>query len=411
MIPISYVSGKDPIAEIGGHSSYVRAHARAAIRAGYEPHLFCVAERSSVVETDFGVVHRTASPFRPFRAVLIPLHAPLVVRPLIDFVRQQKGKQVIHGFGPWGWNGLKVASALREKKQVACLVNIYTTMEHEAASKVRGMRRSLGLSQMFVLPIEYIWFMTVVGHFEKRTYRESTVVACNYESVRRMHVERWGPRTDFRNLPYASEAAFFEDVLVEKRVLPGGIERLQPAASPLIVAVSRQDARKGIDILLHALARLRGRGIPFRAALVGGGLLQEPHRRLASKLGLDGSVVLEGRVPDSYAYLQHADIFVLPSIQEGSGSVSLLEALQAGTAVVASDIDGIPEDVVHEESALLFRAGDVSDLADALQRVLVDADLRARLKQKARAIFEQRFSAERLTTVLAELYEELGHGR
>lgn len=363
------------------------------------------------METDFGVVHRTASPFRPFRAVLIPLHAPLVVRPLIDFVGQQKGKQVIHGFGPWGWNGLKVASALRGRKQVACLVNIYTTMEHEAASKLRGMRRSLGISQMFVLPIEYIWFLTIVGHFEKRTYGESTVVACNYESVRRMHVDRWGDRTDFRTLPYASEAAFFEEVRMGKRMLPGGIAQLQPAASPLIVAVSRHDARKGIDILLHALTRLRDRDIPFRAALVGGGLLLEPHRRLASKLGLDGHVVLEGRVPDSYTYLQHADIFVLPSIQEGSGSVSLLEALQAGTAVVAADIDGIPEDVVHEESALLFRAGDSVDLADALQRVITDEHLRNRLRQQARATFEQRFSADRLTTVLAELYEELGHGR
>jgi glycosyltransferase involved in cell wall biosynthesis len=52
-------------------------------------------------------------------------------------------------------------------------------------------------------------------------------------------------------------------------------------------------------------------------------------------------------VDDVMVYLRAADVYVLPSLEEGSGAVSVLEALQAGTPVVVSAIDGLPEDIVH----------------------------------------------------------------
>ncbi|MGH9938916.1 MAG: glycosyltransferase family 4 protein, partial [Blastocatellia bacterium] len=189
---------------------------------------------------------------------------------------------------------------------------------------------------------------------------------------------------------------------------PAGLEALKPAGAPLLVAVSRQDPRKGVDVLLRALAELQSRGVAFRACIVGGGLLLEAHQRLAGRLGLGASVMLTGRVPDSYNYLQQADAFVLPSLQEGSGSVSLLEALQAGVAVVASNIDGISEDVTDGESALLVEPGDAAALSHALERVLTDAELRGRLQRRARESFVEKFSAETFTKALCDLYAELG---
>ena len=86
---------------------------------------------------------------------------------------------------------------------------------------------------------------------------------------------------------------------------------------------------EGIDILLHALAQLRRRGARFHACLVGGGSLLALHRRLVARLRLDDVATVVGPVPDSYPYLAGADVFVLPSLEEGGGSLSLLEALQA----------------------------------------------------------------------------------
>jgi glycosyltransferase involved in cell wall biosynthesis len=183
---------------------------------------------------------------------------------------------------------------------------------------------------------------------------------------------------------------------------------LGPCEAPLIVAVSRHDSRKGVDVLLRALAKLRERNVAFRAFLVGGGLLIEQHRRLAERLNLDGTVAIEGVTPDSYAYLRHADVFALPSLEECSGSMSMLEAMQAGVAIVASAVDGIPEDVTDGDSAVLVEPGNVDQLTHAIERLLGDAGLRGRLQRRARETYVEKFSAEKFIAALSDLYAELG---
>ena len=120
--------------------------------------------------------------------------------------------------------------------------------------------------------------------------------------------------------------------------------------------------RKGVDVLIRALARVRDDGHDFRAALVGTGHLLEAHRELVRELGLADRVVLPGRVPTVGAYLRHADIFSLPSLAEGSGSMSVLEALQYGVPVVSSAVDGMIEDLTDDVDSLLVETGSVEDL-------------------------------------------------
>jgi glycosyltransferase involved in cell wall biosynthesis len=148
--------------------------------------------------------------------------------------------------------------------------------------------------------------------------------------------------------------------------------------------------------------------VRFRACLTSGGELLCEHRRLVERLGIADVTAITGWVNDPYDYLQHADIFVLPSLQEASGALSLLEAMQAGLPVVASRIDGIPEDVIDGESALLTPPGDVAALRRALERLTGDPALRARLGGRGREIFDQRFSAESFTRALGSVYSELG---
>ena len=119
-------------------------------------------------------------------------------------------------------------------------------------------------------------------------------------------------------------------------------------------------------------------------------------------------IAIVGRVPDPFAYLRHADIFVLPSIQEGSGSLSLIEAMQAGAPIVASDVDGIPEDVTDGDSALLVQPGNVAELGEALGRLINDAGLRRCLASRAREVFAQKFSPDVFTEALGATYAELG---
>jgi glycosyltransferase involved in cell wall biosynthesis len=117
---------------------------------------------------------------------------------------------------------------------------------------------------------------------------------------------------------------------------------------------------------------------------------------------------LPGVVPESWPYLTAADVFVLPSLEEGSGSIALLEAFQAGTAAVVSGVDGLLEDVVDGDNGLLAKPGDAVDLARALRCALSEPQLRRELGTRGRATFETRFSPEIFVRDLRAAYAEIG---
>jgi len=407
---IVLVAGVDPVEDIGaGHTSYVRAHARAVARAGFEPHIFCAGRSAAIVETDLGVIHRIGAHPRTFRNIMAPVHGRFVAGSLERFLQERPGPHLIHSFGAWSYVGVFVSQALQRRGVEATpIASAYTTLRHESHGKVRGLTSVHGRLRRLRERAEHLWVRLVADRYERRGYAGSRLVIVNYESVGRLLLEMHRLKVEIRKLPYTAESAFLRTATAGCPELPNAIAALRPKEAPLVVAISRHDPRKGIDVLLRALARLRADGVPFRACLVGRGLLLADHRHLADRLGLGDVTAIPGRVPDSDAYLRPADIFVLPSLEEGSGSLALIEALQAGVAVVASNIDGIPEDVVDGDSALLVEPGNPAALCEALRRVLADARLRRALARRARQTFLEKFTAEGFVDVLRKTYAELG---
>jgi glycosyltransferase involved in cell wall biosynthesis len=407
------VAGRDPRDGKGGHASYVLAHVLAAHRAGFEPRVFFPGATAAVAESEFGTVHQVRSvvfgpdPANGLWKQLVALTAPAVSAAVGRFLAGRPGPHLVHGFGTYAYVGVVTARRLvRAGLRAVALSSVYTPVEHEYASRARGIDPAHGLWMRARYRTELWWARWFVARCERLAHQRSQLVAVNYESSRRLFLAAYGPGAPSRKLPYASKAAFADDGRGAR--LEGAPSGVPAGPAPLIVSVSRHDPRKGLDVLLHALADLRIRGVPFRACLTSSGPLLSAHRRLASRLGLDGVTVLTGWVPDPFPYLRAADVFVLPSLQEGSGSLALLEALQAGCAVVASDIDGVPEDVVHGESALLVPSSDAAALGRALEAVLVDAGLRTRLARAARATFETRFSADVFAAAIRDVYADLG---
>jgi glycosyltransferase involved in cell wall biosynthesis len=86
----------------------------------------------------------------------------------------------------------------------------------------------------------------------------------------------------------------------------------------------------------------------------------------------------------------------------------VLEALQAGAAIVATGVDGIPEDLTHELDALLVAPGSSGELRRALRRAAEDASLRHRLGAAGRALYERRFAPAVATRSLGDFYQSLG---
>ena len=119
-------------------------------------------------------------------------------------------------------------------------------------------------------------------------------------------------------------------------------------------------------------------------------------------MGLAGKVFLLGQVADPASLLQTLDVFVLSSWGEGMGSV-LLEAAACGVPIAATTAGGIPEIVADQKSGLLARPRDPEALAEAVLRLLGDADLRRRLADKALAGLAS-FGLERMARQMEELY-------
>lgn len=421
--PIVFVTGWNPTRGKGGGSAYVRSHMRAALRAGYEPHIFCIDSAGGVQDESFGTVHRIV-PARPFRRALAAAaagkvhgflghwfagfafspygsvaHKARLAAAIERFLAGRPGPHVIHGFYTWGSAGLDVRERLRRHgTECAVVSSIYTTARHEAEGKVRGAGAAPVLHRA-VFRFERFWIENVVRRQERRVYRESRLVLVNYESVRRRLLGEHGPGAETRMMPYCAESAFFDSAPLSSD---------GAADDPLIVSVSRHDPRKGVDVLIRALAALRDRGVRFRACLVSGGPLLDFHRGLVAELDLAETVTLTGWVENARPYFRRAGIFVLPSLQEGSGSLSLLEAMQAGAAIVASNVDGIPDDVANGESALLVEPGNADALARAIERALGSAELRRRLGGAARATQAARFSPEAFAAAMGAIYAELG---
>ena len=402
------IAGTDPTEELSGHRTLVAAHARAAVVPGFAPHVFCVGSPPRIELSELGTLHRIPSPIPMRHTLLAAAHQPMLVAAVVRHLAGTQGPHVIHSFGPWASTGVAASRILaRRGVQAIPIASVYTTLAHESGAKVGGLTEPHGVRQMLGYRTSDGWVRTIAAPAERRGYRRSARLLVNYDSVGRLIDAACGPGLDIRRLSYAAPLAFRADA-ADLAAVPAAIARLQPKGAPLIVSVSRHDPRKGVDILLGALAGLAAAKVPARACLVGPGPLLTAHEALVQELGLSASVAITGRVDDVLPYLQHADVFVLPSLEEGSGSMSLLEALQTGAAIVASDVDGIPEDVTNERDALLVAPGDRGALEAALTRVCTDARLRTRLQTRARQIHAERFAATHLVAALAATYAELG---
>jgi glycosyltransferase involved in cell wall biosynthesis len=173
-----------------------------------------------------------------------------------------------------------------------------------------------------------------------------------------------------------------------------------------IVAALRSE--KSIQTLIEAFARLRSRS--HRLVIVGDGPCKETLESLARGLGVLERTTFTATTADVVPWYRRIDAFVLPSLNE-SFSNSLMEAMACGCAVVASNVGGNPELVVHGENGLLFEPGDVNSLTNELESVLGDAALRHKLSAAAIRTIEDGYTREQSARRFGELYARLLSGR
>ncbi|WP_396437033.1 sugar transferase [Limnohabitans sp.] len=173
------------------------------------------------------------------------------------------------------------------------------------------------------------------------------------------------------------------------------------AQPPHLVMVARMAAPKRPDVLIEALALLAPLGLQPPTRILGGGPDLARHQQAAAPMP---HIQMEGDVSDVAQRLAQHQIFVLLSDHEGL-PISILEAMRAGMAIVATRLPGIEDMLTHEESAWLV-PNSPQAVADALQTLLADAPLRQRLGRAARARYEAQFQPEVMAEPVLAIYQQ-----
>jgi glycosyltransferase involved in cell wall biosynthesis len=177
-----------------------------------------------------------------------------------------------------------------------------------------------------------------------------------------------------------------------------------------IGGLGRLVQKKGFNLLLDAFARIHSK-CPETVLLIGGeGPLSFNLKEQAEELGINESVKFLGRIPWDQVptFLASLDLFVLPSIQNKAGNMDglptvLLEAMGAGTPVIASDIGGALLAIEDQFTGLIFPSGNVNALTNCLMELINKPNLRAQIAAQARLKIETELNWRMVASTITSL--------
>ena len=245
----------------------------------------------------------------------------------------------------------------------------------------------------------------LMSRFKRFTLGNADAITVN-SSATRAAVERLGPvGAPVHTIPMGAAEPKIDREAVERI---RGLYRQKNG--PLLVFVGRLVYEKGVDDLIEAVARLRDELPHLTALIIGDGPDRTELEARASRLGVGDRTVFAGWVqPDQISnHLAAGDIFVGPSKKSPNGRIeaqglTFVEAMLAGTPVIATRSGGIVDAVRHEETGILVPEGSPADIAAAIRRLSQDVAMRNRLSTDAYSYARTKFTR----TVSAQAFSGL----
>jgi len=184
----------------------------------------------------------------------------------------------------------------------------------------------------------------------------------------------------------------------------------QPGEELTVGMIALFRPRKGVEVLLQAMARLHGDGARVRLHAVGPFETPEYQRsvlELSSTLGLENFVTWTGFRSDMSAEFRHMHLFALPSLYGEGMPMVVLEAMAAGLPVVSTRVEGIPEVVRDGRDGLLAEPDDPAGLAAALLRFVRGEADAAVMGDSGWQRQRDNFSDKSMARGVAAVYREL----
>jgi glycosyltransferase involved in cell wall biosynthesis len=245
--------------------------------------------------------------------------------------------------------------------------------------------------------------------------RAATITACSGDLARRS-IALGAPAERVNVIPYGADKETFRPSEPNER------QRLRAElglakGETCLLAVGRLVRKKGFEVLIRALPQVIAETGPVRLALVGQGDLWDELQTLAQEQSVEDYVWMPGaierdRIP---ALFRSCDILSVPSVHDQKGNVDglpnvVLEGMASGVAIVASDVAGIPQVIIPEETGLLVPEKDPVALASAIVRLIQDPELRHRLGSGARRKVEEYLNWPVVAQEFEQVYQQALEG-
>jgi len=183
-----------------------------------------------------------------------------------------------------------------------------------------------------------------------------------------------------------------------------------PATARIVLAVGALVGHKGQRHLVAAIPSIVAAHADARVVIAGEGKLRDDLTAQATALGVASRLSLPGYVDDVAGWFAAADVFVMPSVEEGLGS-SVLDAMAAGVPIVGTTAGGIPEAVRDGTDGILVPPGDSPALATAINTLLSDRYRAHALAAEASKRVEAEFAVDRMVDETIAVYREVAGER
>lgn len=411
LLPIFLISGKSPVTKPGGYAAYSHNLAKVFIKLGHTVYIIAQGDKESIRKTEIGYEHLVAAGFinkLPFfnslELAALPIFSYFFIKEIDKIIKKEKiNKFIVWGAGPWSYAGVFIKN--KYKKRVKFISSYFTTLPHEMLGSYNAIRiRDYGL----ITKIKYFFVLNVIAKFyaifEKSIVHTSDFVVVHYKSTIEILKKQFSlPYTKMRQISYYVEifqrhsAITPGDVKIERK-----LDKIFNKNKTLII-ICRQDPRKGINYLLRAFKIVCKKRNDIKLIIVGSGSMFKLNIKLAKKLGIEKNVIFTGFVSNFKSLLRKADIFVFPAIEEGSGSLSILEAMKEGKAIITTACDGIPEDILNNKEGILVPMMDEFLLSDAILKLLNDLNLQKQLEKNTKRKYNIKFSFDQMKNDVQKL--------
>ncbi|MBN2321712.1 MAG: glycosyltransferase, exosortase A system-associated [Acidobacteria bacterium] len=255
---------------------------------------------------------------------------------------------------------------------------------------------------------ENSWKYRMVRALETRACRKADRVTVICSGLRNELIHRGIPRDKLTIIPNGfNDNDFMESPPNEEMIAEWNLKNRK-----VIGFLGSFYRYEGLDLLLEAFASISGKNEDCVLLLVGGGEMEKELKEKIKALELPGKVIMPGRVshnlmPSVYAL---TDILVYPRysmrLTELVTPLKPLEAMAMRKVVIASDVGGHKELIRDGETGILFQAGNVSALANAIEKSLADENLRKKLTERAFQWVHQERPWEKTTMAYEDVYSK-----